>query len=154
MSQPGSVDLRTHTLYFMAQHWIFENVPVTPEWSPPWKFVNSIPNHNRQGCYALFAGIELIYLGVGAGARLYDYAGHGLGGRISNYIVCTKRAARGSGIGGEYKPNKKWGARGLDAIQTIGFSSDLAYLAYALEAFLISKLTPRYNSKKPGAPKK
>lgn len=145
--------LLSETDRFMQRHWSFDGAPALPQWSDPWHFRESMPFNDRQGCYALLSGEEVIYLGVGAGSRNPKYPGHGLGGRIGHCFNRVKRGALISGVGAMYEPKGHWKERGLDSIRTIGIESDFAYLAYALEAFLIFRLKPQFNRQRPGAPK-
>ena len=52
---------------FFKLHWNEEIIgSQPPHWSAPWKFENTQPKGDRQGCYVLLKGDEVLYIGVGA----------------------------------------------------------------------------------------
>jgi len=112
----------------------------------------TLPGHNSQGLYALLDDSgNVLYVGVGASLGYGRYKGHGIGSRVSNY----RRVAPGQrGVGTKqrrYVPTGKWEKRGMRAVATLEFPADYAYLAYGLEAFLISASCPPYNTNNPAA---
>ncbi len=111
-----------------------------PEWSPEWIFEGELPNHNRQGCYALFSEDEIIYIGVGIGKGSGQYKNNGIGYRTKRYWCLNKDENRST----RYAPTSDWEAVGY--IRTIGFEPEDAYLAAALEIYLIERLDPPRNS--------
>jgi hypothetical protein len=137
---------------FFKLHWnnnIIGSQP--PPWSAPWKFEGTQRNGDRQGCYVLLKGDEVLYIGIGASIGDAPYEGCGIGKRTNIYwqlaegqrsVPCEER---------RYLPAKIWAERGLDGIAALGFEMGYGYLAYALEAYLISRCLTQYNSNKPGA---
>mgnify|MGYP007070654814 FL=1 len=137
---------------FFNLHWDEKIIgfPI-PLWSAPWKFEGTQPNGNRQGCYILLKGDEVLYIGVGASIGDGRYEGHGIGKRTNAYTQLGKGQRGVPCETRRYLPSKIWAERGLDGIAAIGFEKGYGYLAYALEAYLISRCPTPYNSNKPGA---
>ena len=146
-------NLQSVTNDFFKLHWNDKDLGQPPSWDGVWNFKGTVPNHDTPGCYALLAGDEVIYIGVGARKGSGHYEEHGLGARISSY---WRKLAPGSKTKEAqdciYQPVKKWQERGVDTILTLGLPRGRGYLAYSLEAYLIARLSPiRYNTAKPGA---
>jgi len=125
------VELIQKTKQFFKQYWHPDNGK-QPSWSIHWNFNNSIPNHDKRGCYALFNGSEIIYIGVGIGS--------GLGFRLQEYWKLNKERNHET----KYTYTSDW--ENLTSIKTIGFEEDHFHLAAALEIFLINALSPERNS--------
>lgn len=112
---------------------------------PPWQewiqfhqgpaFQGPVPNHLSKGCYALFAGQKLIYIGIGAGVS------HGISKRLTGHVICGHETLGRN----HYQLTSKWSE--VSSIHTIGFPEEDFYLAAALEVFLIEKLDPLRNGK-------
>lgn len=151
LGSPTVDDLINKTAIFMARHFGGSSLPIAPLWSVPWTLSGSLPNHDKQGCYALCNGVLVLYVGVGAGKGPPMYQGHGLGGRTRKYYKMVTRASKTKNGVAIYQAAIPWDTYGLNEIRTIGFDSAYAYISYALEAYLISRLNPPKNSKKPGA---
>ncbi|OFY95844.1 MAG: hypothetical protein A3K10_02640 [Bacteroidetes bacterium RIFCSPLOWO2_12_FULL_31_6] len=128
------------TNLFFQKHWNISSEN-HPKWSEEWSFNGTIPNHDRQGCYALIKGGEIIYIGVGIGNGDGNYVGCGLGNRLKRYWKVNKNTNSESKR--SYTQKEKW--EEVDSIKTIGFHPEYFYLAAALEIFLIDKLNPIRN---------
>lgn len=108
-------------------------------WSAAWEFVGTIHNFSSPGCYALFAGDRLLYVGQTLGSISF---------RTGEY---TRVADGGLSIPPEtrpYTPSPQWKDRKLDSILTIPIPPDYSYLVLSLEVFLIAKLTPPFNTRR------
>lgn len=93
-----------------------------------------------QGVYAFVKEHTVTYIGVGTSFGSGRYASHGLGRRFKAYTRV---------IDGAHTPTDP---RLIDAgcMMTIGFPSEHAYLANALELFLISRMNTEHNVNRPG----
>lgn len=137
-------DVKAHTAEFLSRHWKEEIVGHSrPDWELSWMFDGPVPDRDRDGCYALLADGEVLYIGVGVSEADSKWDGHGLGKRLSAY---WKKADHGER---DYAPLSTWAERGVDEIRMIGFPSGTGYLSYGLEAYLLGKLRPPFNSKIP-----
>ncbi|MBW2005003.1 MAG: hypothetical protein JRI72_10410 [Deltaproteobacteria bacterium] len=135
--------LKSVTKEFSDKHWCEQEIDKSaPEWSEAYFLQGSMPNHDKQGVYAFLTKHEVIYIGVGASRGSGRYRGHGLGSRMQDHMKCI-------GPGTYEAKDKK--LEEADYIVTIGFDIEQAYLAYALESFLISRLNPKHNRNAPGA---
>lgn len=137
--------LKDETKIFFKRHWPDEWGP-KPNWGEPWRLHKENPAGNKQGVYALLnEKDEVIYIGVGAALGGGRYEGFGIGARTSRY---TRVAPNQKGIPiseRKYVPAPDWQTTGLAAIVGLGFDPKHAYLAYGLEAYLLSQLAPKYN---------
>ena len=133
-------DLKQVTKDFFDQYWNQQNGD-PPEWGEHWYFDGTIPNHDKRGCYALYAGENIIYIGSGLGKSFGIYEGSGLGDRLKAYWQLNKDKQGPK----KYKPTDKWEELNLTSIQTIGFDEKHYWLAAALEIFLIERLRPKRN---------
>ena len=131
-------DLKQATKEFFDRYWNPQNGD-PPEWGEYWYFDGTIPNHDKRGCYALYAGDEIIYIGVGKGKSSGIYIGSGLGARLNSYWEINKDEFSGN----QYKPTADWNK--VTSIQTIGFEEEYYHLAAALEVFLIERMRPERN---------
>ena len=138
--------VREETKCFLALHWPTELWTSPPEWNVPWYLQGTMPGGDKQGVYALLGDAEnVIYIGVGASFGGGNYEGHGIGARTSRYFEMA-RDQRGVPVKERrYAPSRAWESRGLQSIATLGFEPNQAYLAYGLEAYLLSKLVPQFN---------
>lgn len=102
-----------------------------------------MPYHNKGGVYALFdANGNIVYVGLGASRGGGIYMEHGISRRLLAHVIASDRS-RGAGY---YVPRKAWSE--VADIGAIGFPKEYAYLAPALEDYLIGKLNPPRNSVK------
>ena len=125
------LQLEKFTEKFFDMYWKEEFVQ-RPTWSIEWKFVGEVPNRTKKGCYALFEGEDVAYIGLAIGEGKKDDGG--IGQRVGNY---WKKGGK------QYAPtavNEKW----LTSIRTISFEEHF-YLAAALEVFLIKQMSPKMN---------
>lgn len=132
-------ELRQATCDFFHLFWNDVNGQ-PPEWSEHWNFRGTIPNHDKRGCYALFTGNEIVYIGCGLGKSSEPYIGCGLGDRLKNYWTVSKELKANQ----EYVPSTNWPT--LTSIATIGFNETQFPIAASLEIYLIQKLKPIKNS--------
>lgn len=135
-------NLKLLTSEFFGKHWnnlVLRTEP--PSWSEQYRFNGSLPNHDKQGVYAFVKGNVITYIGVATSKGGGRYRGHGLGKRFQAYSKVVDDA---------HTPTD---ARLIDAgaMMTIGFSQDHAYLANALELFLIGRLDTEHNANRPGS---
>jgi hypothetical protein len=134
-------NLKHLTNEFFAMHWNSEYLKSEfPEWSDIYQFEGSLPNYDKQGVYAFVKSGEVTYIGVGASSNGTGlYAGHGLGKRFQAYSKVEN---------GRHTPSDP---RLIDAgsMITIGFEPKHAYLAYALEMYLVGKIETEHNVNRP-----
>lgn len=135
---PQYSNLALYTDLFFKSYWTLR-IGDSPKWSEPWNWNSEIPNQSMRGCYALFAGEEIVYLGVGIGRSSEKYNGAGLGDRLKRYWQRNKIDPSRK----RYTPKQDW--QELTTLRTIGFSEEHYHLAAALEIFLIRRLRPRRN---------
>ncbi len=135
-------DLETVTNQFFELHWPKDLV--WPKWNFDWKWIGAIPNYELAGVYALFADERLSYLGLGASRGGGIYVDRGVSRRLLAHVM--RRAPDGADVG--YVLRDRWQCSGVNLIATIGFPSNLSYLACALEDYLIGKLCPPENKMK------
>jgi hypothetical protein len=86
-------DIRACSAKFFARHWhsdlLGHPVPAWKAWEP---FLSgSIPHHDLAGCYALFRGEELQYVGKGDSKGGGAYPNHGLSRRIDKHVTQLDR---------------------------------------------------------------
>ncbi len=74
-------DLQRETEAFFKLYWNPE-LGELPTWSEYWYFEGAIPQNTKKGCYALFKGNDIIYIGAGIGKSTVFYNGAGLGDRL------------------------------------------------------------------------
>lgn len=131
-------DLSQTTERFFDWHWnkgaIGEDPPQWLHWP---EFKGSVPNYQLGGCYALFEGPTLVYVGLGASKGGGLYPEHGISRRLMSHVLRIDREK-----GAEWsKPRTGWEA--INSIYTVGFPSRLVHLAPALETFLIREFAGR-----------
>lgn len=98
----------------------------------------SVPQQG--GVYALFDGDKnIVYIGLGISRGGGIYKECGISKRLLAHVI-TRDHDKG---GGSYKPQEKWGE--VVDIGAIGFPGEYAYLAAALEDYLIGDLNPPRN---------
>ncbi|MDI1278612.1 hypothetical protein, partial [Methylobacter sp.] len=117
----------------------FGKRPTWEKWEPFLR--GNVPNYKLGGCYALFEGVSLIYIGKGVGKVRGSTLSHGISRRLSSHVLRIDKYEK------DYhwcKLIDKW--NGITDIYTIGFSNESEHLAHALENFLIRKLSPPKNS--------
>lgn len=133
------------TTTFFEKHWNITDAP-TPDWNEPWNFIGGLPGGDTQGVYLLMNDDhEVIYIGVGASIVGRAYTGHGIGSRVNNYIRMADGQRSVPLDRRKYEPKGEWAERDLSNIVTLGFSQDYAYMAYALEAYLLREFETPYN---------
>lgn len=138
-------DLLGQTTAFFDAHWNCEQLGADrPTWSKWETFLEgSVPNAEYGGCYALFAGDDLLYVGVGISKGGGTYPNCGISRRLMSHVICADKK-RGRGWA---KLREQWADPPLTAICTIGFPHERVYLAAALEGYLIRRLDPPRNRK-------
>jgi len=125
---------------FFHRYWNPKN-GTTPNWEKKeWFFNGTIPNHDKQGCYALLRNDEIVYIGLGISKGSGIYENHGLGYRIKRYFKVNTEIQLNPT---QYLPTEKW--QELTSIITIGFPNEHFCLASALEIYLINHLNPLRN---------
>jgi hypothetical protein len=141
MTDFSALEEATNT--FFRKHWSVSEVSFQfPEWKAWREFLyGSVPNYDVGGCYALFAESELLYVGLGASQGGGLYPNHGISRRLMAHVIASDRQ-RGTSWS---KLRDSW--NNVTAIYTIGFPNEVAYLAAALESFLIRELNPPRNSR-------
>lgn len=131
-------DLELATERFFSMHW---NTSATgaepPEWSGWHEFKGSAPNYQLGGCYTLFSGDSLEYIGLGASRGGGLYVDHGISRRLSSHVY-QRDKERGQGW---LKLRPGW--ENITSIFTIGFQARHSHLAAALESFLIREFEGR-----------
>jgi hypothetical protein len=132
-------ELNKQSTEFFMKHW-----PVDLGEKPTWKrwepFLSCpIVNYNYGGCYALFEGEHLVYVGVGISKGGSANPKPGISQRLSSHVYRKDNEKDGNW----HKLIDQWNA--LTCIYTIGFPTEFEYLAPALECFLIRKLNPKKN---------
>lgn len=138
LSAPTFVDLQESTCRFFDRHWHAPTLgSVPPTWACWSEFKGSVPNHQYSGCYALFEGHTLTYVGLGASRGGGLYPEHGISRRLMAHVIRSDRE-RGDGWA-KLRP----GWERVTTIYTIGFPSEVAYIAPALESFLIRDFSGR-----------
>lgn len=143
MPVPISIPTRNHlsvaTERFFSLHW---RLPAeVPIWDFSWSFSGPVPNYLLGGLYALFSHESLVYIGLGASRGGGAYKDRGISRRLMAHVL--KPATSGSCT--DYVLSERWKSAGVDSIATLGFPSDVNYLAPALEDYLIGMLAPREN---------
>ena len=137
---PTFNDLEGCTSEFFRFHWPadFNEAPNWVSWQEFLK--GSVPNHQHGGCYAIFSGPSLIYIGLGVSRGGGIYQQHGISRRLMAHVLRSD-LARGRQWS---KLDESW--RDATAIYTLGFPGR-EYLAPALESYLIRELSPPRNSR-------
>jgi len=140
--EPTVSNLKSLTDKFFEAHWndkVLGQEP--PAWSEEYRFVGNLPNHNKQGVYAFVKDGVVTYVGVATSKGSNNYRGHGLGKRFQSYSKV---------INDVHTPTDQ---RLIDAgaMITIGFDQKHAYLANALELFLIGRIDTEHNANRPGS---
>ena len=137
--------MKRETIRFFELHWNKEAHRKTyPVWKA-WHFHKTIPNHDKRGCYAIFEGEQLEYIGIASGRSTKRYHGHGLGDRLKVYYRVDKAKNEELGIRKVEERYYKSVWEGVTEIWTIGLLEDVGYLAAALEIYLIPRLGPPRN---------
>jgi hypothetical protein len=124
--------LEAETETFFGMHWNTDVLGIQPPAWHVWReFKGSVPNYQLGGCYALFAGDDLEYIGLGASRGGGLYCDHGISRRLSSHVYRLDKE-RGPGW---LKLRPGW--ESITSIHTIGFEARHSHLASALEAYLI-----------------
>ncbi len=130
--------LEQETGIFFGRHW---DAAAIPAWDFSWNWCGPVPNHEHSGVYALFCGETLIYIGLGASRDHGSFKKNGIGKRLLAHVL--EMAPADSDV--SYLPEERWRNAAVDSVATIGFPQEMAYLACALEHYLIEKLNPLEN---------
>ena len=132
------------TQHFFNRHWNQQFIGIKPpKWSDPSPIKENcpLPNHDKQGVYAFVKDHDVTYIGVATSKGSGPYRGHGIGNRFQAYAKY---------VNGQYQAIDVH-LKEAGKVMTIGFEIEEAYLANALELYLIAKLNPKYNSNHPGS---
>ena len=142
--EPVLKDIEDKTEEFFTLHW--NDDEDVPKWSEPWELDGTMENHDKQGCYVLLSDETVKYIGVAISRGSGKYEKHGLGARTNKY---TRLSGEGKG---KYKFKDEWTKEGVkvNSIATIGFH-DRAYMAAALEVYLLNYFVTKCNKLKPGS---
>ncbi|MBD9415899.1 GIY-YIG nuclease family protein [Pseudomonas sp. PDM16] len=136
-------DLIRLSAEFFQRHWDHASGQSEPEWKHGWSWKGSLPHYEKGGVYALFdTGGEVVYIGLGASKGGGRYIDRGISRRLINHVV-MRDPSKGKD---HYMPKPNW--LEVNSIGAIGFPRESAYLALALEAFLIGELNPPRNRQK------
>lgn len=126
---------------FFHLHWNKEALGAPPAWVAWDTFLDgSVPNYQYGGCYALFSGDQLIYIGLGASRGGGIYQRHGISRRLMAHVLRSDVTSGPT----RSKLLDRW--VDISSLWTLGFPSN-DYLAPALESFLIRSLTPPKNAR-------
>ena len=99
-----------------------------------------VPHGDKPGCYAIVRDDFIRYLGIGA-ARCNDrYPNYGLAARTHNYVRRDFEASRKHP---EKQPVWRFRDKKDSGLYVIPFPVKRAYLAFALETFLIDRLAEK-----------
>lgn len=140
------LEVLNETTEFFKRHWPHSWWGEAPRWTNPWYFRGTMFGGEKQGVYSLLnSDSEVLYIGVGASLGRGIYEGSGLNSRIGKYCRLAQDQRSAPVPDRLYEPRDEWVERGLVAISTVGFESNQAYLAYSLEAYLLSVLEPPFN---------
>ena len=138
MTMNNLCELNKTTDEFLNRHWPasgdFGERPTWISWESPF-LRGGIPNNELGGCYALFIGEDLIYIGKGV-----TKATGGISRRLTGYVLRIKGHEGKTAL---RKLMERWG--NITNVCTIGFSEGMKYLALSLESFLIREFAPRDN---------
>jgi hypothetical protein len=134
--------VRRSTEAFFNMHWAC--ACERPKWGEIWTFTGVYEDLRKPGCYAVLSGDAVLYLGVGASVHDGSDRDGGLGRRMKRFW----RQSPGKKTG-QYEPVQKWDGHHITGLCTIGFHHRHAYLANALELYLLAKHCPPCNQSNP-----
>ena len=137
VENPTLQDLLDLTKSFFHLHWNSVELGNPPNWSELFSNFVRMPNYLKAGLYAFVKNNEITYIGVGASKGGGIYPERGLSRRFQSYVKVNKEKNEPYIVDVRLQEARE--------VVTIGFESEHAYLAYGLEAFLISRLNPKYN---------
>lgn len=137
MKNPTFDNLIELTEDFFKLHWDEIQLGTPPIWSEAFSDFIRMPNYLKAGVYAFLKDKEVTYIGVGASKGGGIYPDRGLSRRFQSYVKVDKESKKPYIVDQRLKDS--------GTVVTIGFESQYAYLAYGLEAFLISRLNPIHN---------
>lgn len=130
---------------FFDKHWNVAS-PERPQWNAIWEFIGGLPGGNSQGVYLLLnKNDEVLYVGSAVAKVGGIYKNHGLGVRTQKYHCLSEGQRSVANDARKYEPKNEWAERGLAKIVTISFTPEYAYMACALEAYLIREAQTPHN---------
>ena len=139
LQEPRLAELECATATFLRRHWIESENGVPPEWVIWSQFLyGSVPNYKQGGCYALFVGDSLVYIGKGSSRGGGTYIDHGISRRLMAHVYSSAKTVDCR----QLRLKEPW--LDVTSLYTIGLT-DRDYLAPALEGFLIRTLLPARN---------
>ncbi len=137
--------LREATRVFFDLHWDAAKMGgEPPEWQGPALVQKGpVPNYDKQGCYAFVSEDGIVtYVGLGVSRGDGIYRARGISARLNTYSRY---------VDGDYQPVDPHLKAASGRVCTIGFEIKDAYLACALEAYLIRELKPVFNANRPAS---
>jgi hypothetical protein len=141
-------DLEMLTAEFFQSHWDKTSAAPLPTWKSVWKWTGSVPYHDKAGVYALFdSDMRVVYIGVGTSTG-NRYPEHGISRRLIAHVIEANPDYKKTPEEPQYIAKSKWKKFKIEHLGAVGFPREFAYLALALEAFLIEKLAPIANRRK------
>lgn len=115
-----------------------------PTWSS-WRLSGVPSEASKAGCYAIYKGNQLLYVGVAVTEGKHSAATgkkYGLLNRLERHVI--RKAGRGA-TSYVPAPNKpQW--HDVTEIRLLGFPDDHRYMAAALELYLIQRLDTTVNA--------
>ena len=129
------------TVAFFRMHWSRDQLGEPPMWECWETFLEGpVPGYQYGGCYALFEGAHLTYIGLGASRGGGIYQQHGLSRRLMAHVYRSDRARWPASL----RLHEKWS--GTTGLYTLAFPEH-EYVAPALESYLIRQLQPPRNAR-------
>lgn len=144
MTSPA-VDVDSATRDFFKLHWSDLEIGCSPPRWRTWDRSGRPDEAELGGCYAIYEGAELLYVGVAVteGKNASQGKKYGLLSRLQRHVLKRSLDAEGRYPPLDRKGKEHWA--NLDCIRMIGFPAGQRYLAAALEVYLISRLQPKIN---------
>jgi hypothetical protein len=138
-------DLEKATADFFDLYWDERRVGhPRPTWSA-WRLAGVPGEAAKAGCYAIFSGRDLLYVGVAVTEGKHSATKgkkYGLLNRLERHVI--RKAGRGltSYVPAPNKP--QW--KEITEIKLLGFPDDHRHMAAALELYLIKRLDTMVNA--------
>ena len=138
-------ELESITAGFFDLYWDERRLgQARPVWSI-WLLKGVPPEAEKPGCYALYSGEELLYVGVALTEGKNSISSrkkYGLLNRLERHVL--RKSARGA-TSYVPAPNKpQW--QEITSIRLLGFPEQHRHMAAALEAYLINRLDTVVNA--------